>query len=206
MDDDVFLGRADQWTKADSVSESYRLPSQLSQMPVVSSFCLSAKKCDCYFTSDTLKSTGCTIPFLREGKCSSICLWFLVIKKKNAHGFGCAYWRHICVRVHCYMLTEVGGHSVACSTMPHHAPFPFCLLKTGSLTEPGVYQAGWGARMLPLSSVSCTPVPGVAGTSRQSQALHGFWDFEHRSTSCSTSTLTHQPSPQPSIFITLWNF
>lgn len=86
MDDDVFLGRADQWTKADSVSESYRLPSQSSQMPVVSAklgsfFCLSAKKCDCYFASDTLKSTGCTIPFLREGKCSSICLWFLVIKK-----------------------------------------------------------------------------------------------------------------------------
>lgn len=156
----TFPRRADQWTKADSVSESYCLPSQLSQMPVVSaelgsSFCLSAKKCDCYFTSDTLKSTGRTIPFLREDKCSRICLWFLVIKKLHM-GFGCAYWRHICTRVHCYMLTEAGRHSVVCSTMPHHAPCPFCLLETGSLTEPGVYQVGWGAWMLPLSSVSCT--------------------------------------------------
>lgn len=79
---------------------------------------LSAKKCDSYFTSDTLKSTGCAIPFLTEDKCSSICLWFLVIKKL-CMGFGCAYWRHICARVHCYMLTEAGGHSVVCSTMPH---------------------------------------------------------------------------------------
>lgn len=86
IDDAFVLGRADQWTETDSVSESYCLSSQPSQMPVVSaklgsSFCLSAKKCDLHSTSDTLMSTGYRIPFLREDKCSSICLWCLVIKK-----------------------------------------------------------------------------------------------------------------------------
>lgn len=155
----TFPRRADQWTKADSVSESYCLPSQLSQMPVVSaelgfSFCLSAKKCDCYFTSDTLKSTGRTIPFLREDKCSRICLWFLVIKK-IAHGIWMCLLKaylHTCALLHAYRSwkTQCGllYHAPSCSmsilfardrvsywawSLPGwlrglNAPFVFCLL------------------------------------------------------------------------------
>lgn len=142
----TFPRRADQWTKADRVSESYCLPSQLSQMSVVSaklgsSFCLSAKKCDCYFTSDTLKSTGCTIPFLREDKRSSICLLFLVIKENCTWDLNVpieGIFAHVCF-VTCLQKLE---DTVVCSTMPHHAPFPFCWPEAGSLTEPGVYQVG----------------------------------------------------------------
>lgn len=155
----TFPRRADQWTKADRVSESYCLPSQLSQMSVVSaklgsSFCLSAKKCDCYFTSDTLKSTGCTIPFLREDKRSSICLLFLVIKENCTWDLNVpieGIFAHVCL-LHAYRSwrTQCGllYHAPSCSisillawgrvsywawSLPGwlrglNAPFVFCLL------------------------------------------------------------------------------
>lgn len=134
----TFPRRADQWTKADRVSESYCLPSQLSQMSVVSakpgsSFCLSAKKCDCYFTSDTLKSTGCTIPFLREDKRSSICLLFLVIKENCTWDLNVpieGIFAHVCFLTCLQKLEDTVWFALPCPIMLH---FHFVCLRQGLL-------------------------------------------------------------------------